>query len=294
MKSTSWPLAVQHHLNDHCGDILAIETLSDKSGAQVTRLQFAGQSLILKQSRTSAEADFYEHIAPILRTYGIALPAVEAIIHDSSGHWLVIEDIPTPLPRDRWFGDPEILSLLAQLHSLEPTAIPPLANGYVPQWSNDLTEKALACFDNAAAPTLYDVQSRCQHLFDSDCWISADPNPGNWGLRADGTSVLFDWERFTQAAPAVDLAIVSPVYGTVDQYRSTAATYIEQRQVMNRPYPVVLEPLTRDIIFAKLWTLVEFLSLYTDGKLEPDTTLTYLTEGLPVWLSALEIVSILK
>jgi hypothetical protein len=80
MKSTRWPPAVQHYLDDHCGDILALETLSGKSGAQVTRLQFAGQSLILKQSRTSAEADFYEHIAPILRTHGISLPAVEVTL----------------------------------------------------------------------------------------------------------------------------------------------------------------------------------------------------------------------
>src|SRR5579883_2966731 len=42
---------------------------------------------------------------------------------------------------------------------------------------------------------------------------TGDPNPTNWGLRADGTIVLYDWERFGQATPAIDLAITVPGLG---------------------------------------------------------------------------------
>ncbi len=51
------------------------------------------------------------------------------------------------------------------------------------------------------------------------CWISGDPNPRNWGLRADGTPVLFDWELFGPGTPATDLAIIVPGLGTLTDYK---------------------------------------------------------------------------
>ncbi len=63
----------------------------------VWRVHVAGASAIVKVSPSRDEARFYEQIAPSLRTAGVPIPELELALHEPDSHWLVIEDIPTPL-----------------------------------------------------------------------------------------------------------------------------------------------------------------------------------------------------
>lgn len=259
-----------------------------KSGASVYRLRVGDTTLIGKAAQP-AECHFYEQVAPILARHGVALPRLEHVVHDPNSGWLVLEAIPHPLPRERWTGDDDVIRYLARLHSIDARHVP-RTDGFVPVWDTALTEQALACFPPDAATTLtslYTLQERSQPLFQPACLVSGDPNPTNWGLRDDGTLVLFDWERFTLATPAVDLAICVGGLGTVEQFRQVAVRYLHARQALGHPYAQTADALTISMLLAKLWTVVEYLSLYTTGKLEHDDTFTFLTRQFPSWLEAL-------
>jgi hypothetical protein len=278
-------------LTNAYGSIGNIEPLGGKSGANVYRLHFAQTSRIAKRTSRSAEVLFYENIAPILSANEIPIPEAEVVLHSG---WIVLEDIPHPLPRELWHGDTRLVKILARLHSLN-IDIPALRSGYSLGWTDDLNEKMLACFEPETArqlkPKLIDIQHQSQPLFEKECWISGDPNPTNWGLRHDGSLVLFDWDRFTRATPAIDMAIIVGGLGNRQQFTEVAATYLHEREKIGHPYWQTDDRLGHNIAIAKLWTVVEYLSLYTDGQLEPDTTLEMLRDQFSRWLDSLDILT---
>lgn len=288
----TWPAALGQHLLDTFGEPASLELLRGKSGATVHRLRFRQHSVIVKQTDNHNEAHFYERIAPVLRQRRVTVPAVVMLVRQDVTNWLVLEDIPHPLPAGYRHADANLPGVLARLHSLPLTILPPAFSRYVPEWSDHLTDRALACFDNSLAvqfrPLLDELRQQAQHLFRHEAIISGDPNPTNWGLRHDGTPVLFDWERITRAAPPVDLAITVAGLGTPQQFADTARQYLIEREKINQPYPSSVSQLTLSIMLAKIWSVIEYLSFYTDAKLEPDATLEFVTSRFPSWLSSLE------
>ena len=279
--------AMLRRLTEAHGNVQSIEPLGGKSGASVYRLRFAETSRIVKQTTSSAEQLFYTHVAPILRANDIPLPEVEVILPDG---WIALEDIPNPLPRELWHGDSRLVEILARLHRLK-MEIPPLQEGYSPKWDDALTAKMLACFEPETArelqPRLRDIQHESQSLFEPQCWISGDPNPTNWGVRHDGSLVLFDWDRFTRATPAVDLAIIVGGLGNRQQFTEVAGTYIRKREELGDSYSQTADALGHSIAIAKVWVVVEYLSLYTDGALEADSMLDALSSQFAPWLDSL-------
>lgn len=269
------------------GSPRSIEPLGGKSGANVYRVRFARTSRIIKHTSRAGESDFYLHAAPLLRENGIPLPKVETVLQSD---WIVLEDIPDPLPREMWHGDHRVVEILARLHSLN---LDMPSTAYSPKWDNELTEKMLACFEPEIVrnlkPILTDLQHESQPLFEKRCWISGDPNPTNWGVRADGSLVLFDWDRFTRATPAIDLAIIVGGLGNRRQFDDVATTYLREREKIGAPYPQAVKSFGRAIAIAKIWVVVEYLSLYTLGQLQPDSTLEMLTNQFGSWLDALNI-----
>jgi thiamine kinase-like enzyme len=219
---------------------------------------------------------------------------LEASFSDSSGSWLVLEDIPNPLPREHWFGDSKVVAVLARLHSLETKTVPMPNEGYSPQWDDDLTDKMLVCFETETArqlqPILRGIQQQCHPIFNQECCISGDPNPGNWGVRRDGSLVLFDWERFTRATPMIDLAIIVAGLGNREQFEAVASTYLQERAKLGHPYWQSTETLAKNVALAKVWVVVEYLSLYTDGTLTPEI-LSNLTQQFIPWLASLSVVT---
>jgi hypothetical protein len=112
------------------------------------------------------------------------------------------------------------------------------------------------------------LRDEAQHLIASWCWISGDPNPSNWGTRADGSLVLFDWELVRRGTPPTDLAILVSGLGDEAKYAEMAACYLTIWPAIDgrRSWPAAT--LARDIALAKVWTVVMLLrasSLYRRG-----------------------------
>jgi hypothetical protein len=272
-------------LTERFGQWLDTERLGGKSGAAVYRLRFTHGSAILKASTNPAEYHFYAQSAPSLRRQGIGIPALLGCTHAENNFWLALEDIAQPLPRQL---DLRLITMLARLHRL-PTSLLDLPQAhFAPDWTPTLTKQAVDCFEPHLQPSVRHQLERWQQddsrLFEPECFISGDPNPANWGVRSDGTLVLFDWERFCRAAPAIDLAIIIPGLGTREQYQEVATAYLRERESSDHPYQADVDRLAEDITRAKVWTVVGYLSQYTEGPLERDSVFNFLTTQVPGWL----------
>jgi hypothetical protein len=275
------PEAIQRSLGEAYGPLLQIKLLAGgQSGAAVHRLRFSQATFILKKSRQSQELAFYTDIAPLLAKAAIALPQLYWSLRDEAACWLLLEDIPSPLPRERWQANQEMIALLRRLHMLRLEPMPDPAPLFCPQWTEVMTEhvgKVLPEQRNL----LTTLQEKAQHLFQPCCLISGDPNPTNWGLRADETLVLFDWERFGYGTPALDLAISVSGLGDVSMYKQVAALYLaDQPEAASQ----AIEQLAHDVALAKVWNVVEYLTMMT----EPNPRVDSLLQQIPDWLESLD------
>jgi thiamine kinase-like enzyme len=218
--------------------------------------------------------------------HGMTLPRLLWSLDEANGCWLLLEDIPHRLPRERWGADLEVLSLLWQLHTLplDASALPP--GHYRPGWPEEMTRAALSLFAAATArelrPLLITARQAAEPLFRPLCPLSGDPNPRNWGLREDGQLVLYDWERFCFGSPAIDLAISVPGLGSSDAYRRTAERYLSASHHLVDAAAVA--QLTREICIAKVWSVVEFLAHVATGAAQPNFPIDALLDQVPAWL----------
>jgi hypothetical protein len=284
-----WPELIRDHLAHTHGMVTSVEPAGGMSGAQVYRVYFTDTTVIVKVSPRPAESQFYAITAPILRAHGINVPDVELNTEIDGQYWLVLEYIPIPLPKERRGCDPEMQSMLGRLHTLDLD----VSTAYQPEWTAAMTDHALSALGdvttNALTTRLHALRQQYQHIFAPECLISADPNPANWGLRANGDPVLFDWERLTCATPAIDLGITVPLLSTLDQYRCVASTYLRQRELINAPYSVPEDQLIHDIYAAKLWTVVEFLHEHQQGMIHQPDVIAWIWENIEGWLATAPI-----
>ncbi|HEX5503834.1 MAG TPA: aminoglycoside phosphotransferase family protein [Thermomicrobiales bacterium] len=282
------PPTVRAYLRAAHGEPHAVERLGGMGGGRVYRVRCPGRTVVVKGAARAAEALFYREVAPALAARGVVAPALEWDGEDAGGWWLVLEALPWPLPRERWAADPELLAILRRLHAADVAPIPAALAPYRPAWTPPMDELALSLFpaDTAArlAPTLAALREAHQHLFAPAGALSGDPNPANWGLRDDGTLVLYDWERYCRGAPALDLAITVPGLGNEPAYRLVAARYLASGPVPATEAP---DPLARDIRAAKAWSVVEFLSHAAEGQLRAENTIAWLVRQFPTWLGEL-------
>lgn len=286
--SPLWPQFVQDTITGLYGKPTDVHPLEGgQSQANVWRVQFADQSVIVKRTKLLRERLFYTTIAPLLQEMDIPIPRLEwsGVITDAC--WLVLEDIPTPLPRTRWQADPEVLAILRQLHQSHLPVQNEASLFFCPSWSDKLTRDALLCFPEARAdrlsPLLQEAQQSHQYLFAPQCWISGDPNPTNWGVRHDGTVVLYDWDRFGRGTPAIDLAITVPGLGEASTFQAVAEGYLSQ-QADASLQTTSSSSLIHGIIVAKIWTVIEYLSTYSRGMLAHSTMIDTLIQQFPDWL----------
>ncbi len=283
------PAGLRNFFEETYPPLTNLEKLGGMSGSSVYRASFGNKLVILKKSQRSQESNFYKNIAPSLRGQGVAIPEVYWQGGADGLHWLALENIPRPLPRERWGADPQVLAILGNLHRA--TLPPGLEMGklYRPAWNDGMTENALTMLgldSMRLAPVLRDWQEKTQALFKPPGLISADPNPGNWGLREDGSPVLFDWERFTSGSPAIDISIITPgLPGKADLHHN-AGKYLE---VNPNVIDKTLDDFAEDVKIAKVWAVVEFIY---DFATRPDTgiprtTIEWLRQEMPGWLEGL-------
>jgi hypothetical protein len=282
--SSDWPPVLQRHLEEHYGMPRLVEPLtSGQSQATVSRVHFASQSLILKHCRRDAEYRFYMQIAPRLLAHGIGVPELCWSLKAGATCWLLLEDIPLPVPPARQLADPEMIAMLRRLHSLQLQPMPDLAQFVRPRWTDDLTQSVAARLPYDLGQLLALLQSRHQYLFQPTCPISGDPNPTNWGVRTDGKLVLFDWERFGAGTPAIDLAITIPNLGDTFAYHRVAARYLEEQDVTA---PSAAETLAHDVAIAKVWSVVHYLSEGTGRYADR------VIQALPCWLEGIHAIEV--
>ena len=240
---------------------------------QIWRVTGALGTLIVKATQ-STEARFYQLAASQLDVQAVHTPQLFAHYQVDGADWIVIEFVPQPLPKARWLADVQAIDQLRLLHRAELTL--PVDGWFRPKWTPQMTAAALNYLSSSVANTLYDLQQRAQPIFEPTCWISADPNPRNWGVRANGEVVLFDWERFSRGTPALDLAITIPGLGSLGDYHAVAGMYLNSAETAH--------PLVHQMILAKAWTIVEFLANVHSGAVAETTGVAYLAQYLPQWL----------
>ena len=276
MFPSDWPPTLRDFLTKNYGLPLAVDVLSVMSGASVWRVTCAARPVVVKVSPRVREQRFYREVAPFLRPQAVLIPDLLWYGDDARGWWLVLEYVPQPLPRERWTADPQVFAVLRALHL---ATLPPdldMTGFYCPAWTDATTMTALGCLSDAdarrIAPLLRDIQRSSQHLFTPTCPTSCDPNPGNWAMRANADVVLFDWERFTLATPALDYAITLP--GLPDM-----PTFARAAMLSNVA--------AHDLARAKVWSVVEFLSMLADGIVIRPEHRAWLVASVPQWIEEL-------
>jgi aminoglycoside phosphotransferase (APT) family kinase protein len=291
-----WPPTLLSFLDRAYGALLSVERLDGgMSPARVSRLQFAETSVVVKASPRSKETVFYERIADQLRPAGLPIPALHWSAQIDGEHWLVLEDIPDPLPLPHhlhWRPDARTVAVLARLHTQTPTVPAGIFDIEQRDWSDDVTAAALSFFAPEIARELVGplraLQAEGQHVTAAWCWIAGDPNPTNWGLRRDDTVALYDWELFRRGTPAIDLAVLVLGNGDMPKYEALAACYLENWRSLTDAPPWSSATLARDIALAKVWTVTWFLNCIVTNPGEghvPDRLKAQLTEFVPPWLS---------
>lgn len=289
LEPAAWPALVDEAVHRATGEPRAAERLGGMSGADVWRVRGPAGSVVLKRA-TRSEAAFYREIAPDLRAAGVSVVACRWTIDDSAASWLVLEEVPHPLPEARRLADPAVIGALRRLHALTWDRPPARTGQYVPYWTAPMTDAALAALGgerDALAPLLTRAEQRVQPLFAPRCAISGDPNPANWGLRVGGSLALFDWERYTAGTPPLDLAITLPGLGDLADFALVAERYLAGAPKALTAEWTTAGHLAREIALAKVWSVVEFLSgqhASRDGS--TDDVIVWLRSEVPAWLLA--------
>ena len=260
---SAWPDAVSGYLRSKYGVPALVEPLNGMSGGSVWRVHVPNRTLVVKRPAHHREVFFYETVAPRLRARGVNLPELEWSAHFPDSSWVLTEDIAKPLPRFRWLADRQALAMLHTLHETLIEDAAGLPEYFRPQWSDAMTEKALSFLPTSAAKTLdtllHRVQEASQPLFNPSGLISGDPNPANWGMREDGTLVLYDWERCGLGKPALDLGITIPWLGNQGTFDLVAQTYLQKGAAR------AIRALSEEIAIAKVRSVVEFMAEFVDG-----------------------------
>jgi thiamine kinase-like enzyme len=217
------------------------------SGCVVYRVQLEDRNVVVKANVAPREAEFYRDFAAVLKAHNIRTPKLEMITESGGETWLVIENIPAPLPDQRWLADPQVLEMLRNLHEFKFDHTPEFA--FRPTWTQAMNAHALQFLPKQLEEKLEELRALAQPLLEPRNLISGDPNPMNWGVLENGDLVLFDWDRFGLGTPALDLAITVPGLGSREEYAKVAATY--------RGKPD--DKLAREIALAKVWAIVDIL-----------------------------------
>jgi hypothetical protein len=124
-------------------------------------------------------------------------------------------------------------------------------------WSDSALEHALLLsgITRQKCTTISALRQCSDVLFGYQNLISGDSNAGNWGRRANGDVVLFDWERFGRGSPAIDLAPLIKGMGTKHAFTDLAERYCQLSGQRNST------ALAREMAIAKAWIVTEVITL---------------------------------
>ncbi len=278
----AWPDPLRSAVEACVGATVTERPLGGLSGRRVRLLEGPAGRAVLKAAPHEREVRFYRDLAAVLDP-GVAVPHVFWV--DEA--WLLLEHLPEPLTRERWLADTAVMRSLAALHRSE-RAHALLVDPFRPAWTSELTHAAVGHLAPGHRVEATRALERLRHEADDwlggDVLVSADPNPGNWGVRGDGAVVLFDWERIGLATPAVDVAITVPGLPSRDQLELATAAYlgVQHRDVVQWSN----QDFTRGLAVVKTWTCLELLA---DDRDVPELVelRRLLATDLPSWVDAI-------
>lgn len=278
-----WPAELRAFVRRAWGEVRAVAALGGLSGARVCRLDAERGSAVVKQCG-AAEAACYEHLAPTLRAAGVGVPELWWSGQDRAGHWLLIEHLPATPPRSAWLGNQDWMRTLRRLHALPPTLLAALPAFYRPPTPGLLADAAAQLLPEPHRKSfrnqLAALDERVGRLM--PVLISGDPNPANWGLRADGQAVLFDWERVGLGPAAFDLAITVPGLGSVGEAQQIARAYLAATGD-RQPDAGAVHTLASEIARCKLWVVAEFMATVVERGLVLAPAYAELWRSVPEW-----------
>lgn len=246
-----------------------------QSLVRLWQLDYGWGSAVLKGPLQAREALFYRDVAPLLVSQGIALPEVYALLDRGNEAWLLREAFPQLLPHKRWFGDGAVLDTLRRIHALPQSFVIP--QPFIPTWQG-LAEPYVSDLSPAIREQLERLMLRHDALFTPAGVIVGDPNATNWGIRADGTVVLFDWDHVGYGIPAFDVAVVIPGLGWPTLFEQVADAYLAQAVPAHTTDDVMR--FAHDMAMAKLQITVEYVNApeYAEENRE------YVLGSLPSWI----------
>lgn len=255
---------------------MSAENLSRMGVARVVLLvDETGRQIIEKCPVGEVEYHFYQQAAGELSRAGVAVPKL--LSADPDLRSLRLEYIPFEVSQDEVSSD-KILATLCCLHRYIAS---PQWVYHNHGWSEYALEQSLLllALPGKSAQQLRRFQQYSDVLFGYQCLVSGDSNAGNWGKRANGDVVLFDWERFGRGSPAIDLAPLIKGMGTKPAFFDLAARYCQLSGQCNS------KALAREIAIAKAWIVTEVITLlYERKKTTLPLYLNWYKEHLPGWL----------
>jgi aminoglycoside phosphotransferase (APT) family kinase protein len=97
---------------------------------------------------------------------------------------------------------------------------------------------------------------------------------------------LYDWERFGAGTPALDLAITVPWLGDKKIFETVAARYLSGCDAAPDLSASNVAHLAEEIGAAKIWSVIEFLSMYQEGTVINADAIEELVRDFPEWLKS--------
>lgn len=181
--------------------------LSAMGLARVEKLDQDGRPVIRKGPLAAAERYFYRDLINHPHYQGPAAPEVLGW----QGESVLLEWIPNPIAAGETLSA-DLLTPLARLHAQQ-IAVPEHCR-FTFNWELAQLEHALPYFPadqrQSIQQQLLPWYKAVEALLAPQVVVSGDTNYGNWGRRANGEAVLFDWERLGYGSPAIDLAPLIP------------------------------------------------------------------------------------
>lgn len=269
------------------GEPMTMERLSGVGGPGVVRISGPRGRAIAKYPARQ-EATFYQSWASVVLQQGLGVPHVYAQGEIVGKAWVLMEALDSALAPPYSDRLSDMAAYLAQLHTVQRDRLTPTVDGPLPVrpvvLSSQDIEDAVALWPN-------EVRQHLVHLLHLP-WpalpsvthlVSGDPNPTNWGLRASGQLVLFDWSEVAWSHPAYDLAVLCGGLPGVALVQEVVDAYLSSVHV---PKPQSRDRWVAWVITARLVAFVWFAAWWKRGQLTETARpgLTMLQDGLIDWI----------
>lgn len=265
------------------------QRISGVGGPGVVRIT-GPKGQVIAKTVGPEEAAFYREWAPEIRRRGLGVPILYAQVQVRGQIWLLMEALEATLDvRTRGERLPDLVGYLAKLHRITKEGAPARAETLPTrpvEFQTQDVDDALSVWPEPKRQQLARWLDRPWPRVPSvEQFVSGDPNPTNWGWRASGQLVLFDWSEAAWSHPAYDLAVLCGGLPAVETVRHIVDRYWNAIGTKN---PAGIERWVAWVISARLVAFVWFAAWYKRGRLTAAARpgLTMLQEGLVEWIEA--------